>query len=76
MTHTFNQFSTNAMLTVSDLSIFKKLKKDSTLGLYTFIRAMEKAIPLRVDGVPILLGSNQFLNPDKLSAPIKKYQSL
>ncbi|GEQ85057.1 AraC family transcriptional regulator [Patiriisocius marinistellae] len=62
MTRIFNHFSTNATLRTGNLSLLDQQKKEKIIGYYTFIRALENSIPLRVDGVPVLLQPHQIIS--------------
>lgn len=62
MQKSFTEFSTNALFTINGDKVLQTYKKTKQLGLYTFIWALNTAIKIVVDGVPILLAPNQIIS--------------
>ena len=61
MTHTFKEFSTDALFKISDDTNLKAFYQPKQVELYTFIWANSKAIELIIDSIPLTLQPNSIL---------------
>ncbi|WP_282042435.1 helix-turn-helix domain-containing protein [Winogradskyella flava] len=61
MTHTFKEFSTDALFKIGDDVNLKAFSKSQQVELYTFIWANSEAISLIIDSVPLTLPPNSIL---------------
>lgn len=61
MTHTFKEFSTNALFKIGDTSNLKHYSSPQQVELYTFIWSNSEAVKLIVDGIPLTLQPNSIL---------------
>lgn len=70
MLKTFTEFSTNAILKVSNHSLLESYKNGQQIGLYTFIISNNSDIKITVDNVPLTLKPHQIL----ALTPIQHFQ--
>jgi len=70
MLKTFTEFSTNAILKISNETLLKSYKKVKQIGFHTFIISGDSSISLVVDGVPLTLKPHQILS----LSPIQYFQ--
>ena len=61
MTHTFKEFSTDALFKIGDESNLKAFSKPLQVGLYTFIWANSEPIELVIDSIPFTVKPNSIL---------------
>ena len=61
MTHTFKEFSTDALFKIGDASDLLAFNTPKQVGLYTFIWANTEPIELIIDSVPMTLEPNSIL---------------
>ncbi|WP_406685423.1 helix-turn-helix domain-containing protein [Seonamhaeicola sp. MEBiC1930] len=61
MTHSFSEFSTNALLKVGDESLLAPYKSSKRLDIYVFIRTSITKAEVVVDSVPISIPTNSIL---------------
>lgn len=62
MTHSFNEFTSKAVLYIGGAELLKPFQKSKTADLYTFIWTQDNAIDLVVDHIPLNLKPNSILS--------------
>ena len=61
MTHSFSEFSTNALLKVGDESLLAEYRQSKPMALYAFIRTSETKAEFLIDNVPVVLEPDSIL---------------
>lgn len=61
MTHSFSEFSTNALLKVGNESLLVSYKSSKRLDIYVFIRTSKTKAEVLVDSIPISIPPNSIL---------------
>ena len=61
MTHTFKEFSTDALFKIGDTNDLKSFVKPQQVELYTFIWANTQAIEIIIDSIPFTIEPNSIL---------------